>query len=79
MIVRAGLLALALTVTVWLFLRHIETINATHETRTSELLTRIQHPEIARPEIDTESYEPAAPVYDDDLDLVGTIRAEVTE
>ena len=74
MIVITGLLAVALPLTVWLFLRHIEKLNDTHEARTSELLTRIQHPEIVRPEAPVEHREPLPPVFDDDLHLVGTIQ-----
>ena len=73
MIPITGLLAIALPLTVWLFLRHIERLNKSHEARTSELLTRIQHPEIVRPE-PMERTEPPAPVFNDDIHLVGTIQ-----
>lgn len=74
MIVITGLLAVALPVTVYLFLRHIERLNKSYEARISELLTRIQHPEVVHPEPRDESYEAPAPVFNDDIHLVGTIQ-----
>ena len=73
MIVVTVLLAVALPATVWLFLRHIESINSTNEARVSELLTRIQHPEIVRPDIARKPVESQAPTFNDDLHLVGTV------
>lgn len=74
MIVITGLLAAALPLVVWLFLRHIEKLNTTHEARTSELLTRIQHPEVIQPEPRDENYESPAPIFNDDIHLVGTVN-----
>ena len=73
MIVLAVLLALALVATVWLFLRYLKDVNSSHEARVSELLTRIQHPEIVRPDVTPERTEPLAPVFNDDIHMVGTI------
>lgn len=78
MIVLAGLLALAFPVTVWLFLRHIDRLTSTYEARTSELLTRIQHPEIVRPEIPTHRVEVAPTEPEDEMHLIGTISGGST-
>lgn len=68
----AGLLAVALVATVWLFLDHIKEINVSHELRVSELLTRIQHPEIVRPEIRPPAVEPKKREKNE-MHLIGTI------
>lgn len=42
----------------------------------SEMATRIQHPELLRPDIGTTDYTPAPPVYQDEFELVGKILPE---
>lgn len=51
------------------------------ETRTqvSEMATRIQHPELMRPDIDTVDDTPVPPVYDDQIELVGKFVSEAEE
>lgn len=39
----------------------------------SEEWTRIQHPELMRPDIGPTDYTPAEPLYKDDYDLVGKV------
>ncbi len=74
MTVVAGLLVVAIVVVVWFFLDYIKGVNAAHEARESELLTRIQHPEIVRPEIPTHRVEVPPTEPEDEMHLIGTIQ-----
>lgn len=66
-------LAVALPVVVYLFLDHIKGLNATHAEQASEMLTRIQHPEIVRPELPSRRIEVTPTEPQDEMHLIGTI------
>ena len=78
MTVVAGLLVVAIVATVWFFLDYIKGQNAEHEARVSELLTRIQHPEIVRPELLDRRVEVAPTEPEDEMHLIGTISGGST-
>lgn len=74
MTVVAGLLVVALVATVWFFLDYIKGLEGKYEARTSELLTRIQHPEIVRPELPARRVEVAPTEPPDEMHLIGTVQ-----
>lgn len=74
MTVVAGLLVVAIVATVWFFLNYIKGQNVQHEARVSELLTRIQHPEIVRPDIPARRAEVPPTEPEDEMHLIGTIQ-----
>lgn len=74
MIVVTVALAVALPVVVYLFLDHIRGLNSAHAEQVSELLTRIQHPSIVRPETMTERTEQRPTEPPDELHLIGTVQ-----